>query len=264
MGKFIGKPILREIEDKQEELARQMNNPLGFIIGGFHMRSLEQEAVLHSFKIEYPDKFKHGSTQYDTHASGRKKKEGIKALERAFTYGSSHFKRDKPETFNDSLIQGIAGRIGHDTFNSNEAPYRKKSVSIAGASWKPPYPDKIPDQLASFFYDICEILKDDSIGATVEAAAFAHLNLDRIHPFIDCNGRTCRTVQNVILRSKNLPPPVIYSGERFDYYRRLQKAIEGWQGRIDKKQYDSISEGEEQYYNYIGSLVSSSLDRLLD
>ncbi|MEK6911059.1 MAG: Fic family protein [Nanoarchaeota archaeon] len=264
MGKYIGKQILREIEDKQRELERQMNHPLGFIIGSFHMRSLENEAVLHSFKIEYPDKFKHGSTQYDTHASGRNKKEGIKALERAFTYGSNHFKRDKPETFNDSLIQGIAGRIGHNTFNSNEAPYRKKSVSIAGASWKPPYPDKIPDQLASFFYDICEILKDDSVGATVEAAAFAHLNLDRIHPFIDCNGRTCRTVQNVILRSKNLPPPVIYSGERFDYYGHLQRGIEGLQSRPTSLDYSKISRGERDFYDYIGSMVSASLDRLLD
>ena len=72
-------------------------------------------------------------------------------------------------------------------------------------------------------------------------------------------------MQNVILQSFGLPPPVIYAGERHDYYSHLQKAINGWRDRTsDENGKIGDSPNEDLFYNYIAGKVSTSLDRLLN
>jgi len=105
-------------------------------------------------------------------------------------------------------------------------------------------------------------LSDPSIPYVLHAAAYAHLHMARIHPFEDGNGRTSRIIQNAILRKGGLPPAVIFQGERFDYYDRLDSAKWGWRERTGQKN-QVPSKGERNFFEYIAGKVSASLDRLV-
>lgn len=63
-------------------------------------------------------------------------------------------------------------------------------------------------------------------GATypVESIAAAHGAFERIHPFLDGNGRSGRLLMNLLLVRFGYPPAVIFSRDRNRYLRALWKA----------------------------------------
>lgn len=54
--------------------------------------------------------------------------------------------------------------------------------------------------------------------------ADTHAGFERIHPFLDGNGRTGRLVLNLMLVRSGYPPAVIYKAERAKYLRGLRRA----------------------------------------
>ena len=60
-----------------------------------------------------------------------------------------------------------------------------------------------------------------------EALAAVHCLFERIHPFLDGNGRTGRLVLNLILVRLGYPPVVIYKRDRARYLGALRNADEG-------------------------------------
>ena len=60
-----------------------------------------------------------------------------------------------------------------------------------------------------------------------EALAALHCRFERIHPFLDGNGRTGRLVLNLILVRHGYPPAIIYKRDRARYLRALQRADTG-------------------------------------
>lgn len=75
------------------------------------------------------------------------------------------------------------------------------------AAFVPPPPDHVEGLLT----DLCMFANDDSLPAVAQAA-IAHAQFETIHPFVDGNGRTGRTLIHVILRRRGLAarllPPV--------------------------------------------------------
>jgi Fic family protein len=74
-----------------------------------------------------------------------------------------------------------------------------------------------------------------SIGSAenqVEAMAAVHGNFERIHPFLDGNGRTGRLVLNLLLVRFGYPPAVIYTRDRNKYLRALRRADRGDPGPL--------------------------------
>ena len=71
-------------------------------------------------------------------------------------------------------------------------------------------------------------LRSESIEP--EALAKLHANFERIHPFLDGNGRTGRLVLNLILVRLGYPPAIIFKGERRRYLAALDRADRGDQG----------------------------------
>jgi fido (protein-threonine AMPylation protein) len=57
--------------------------------------------------------------------------------------------------------------------------------------------------------------------------ADAHARFERIHPFLDGNGRTGRLVLNLLLVRKGYPPAIIYKSQRAKYLNALRRADKG-------------------------------------
>lgn len=70
---------------------------------------------------------------------------------------------------------------------------------------------------------------DDS---KLELVADHHARFERIHPFLDGNGRTGRLVTNLILLRFGYPPALIYKRDRDRYLRALRRADQGDSGAL--------------------------------
>jgi Fic/DOC family len=66
----------------------------------------------------------------------------------------------------------------------------------------------------------------------IESIAAAHAAFERIHPFLDGNGRTGRLLLNLVLVRMGYPPVIIYKRDRSEYLRSLQRADEGDPGPL--------------------------------
>ena len=65
-----------------------------------------------------------------------------------------------------------------------------------------------------------------------EALARLHARFERIHPFLDGNGRTGRLVLNLLLGRLGYPPAIIYKRERTKYLIALRRADGGDYGAL--------------------------------
>lgn len=69
-------------------------------------------------------------------------------------------------------------------------------------------------------------LADGTLGlaGVPEALARIHVDFERLHPFIDGNGRTGRLLLNLILTRQGWPPIVIFKEQRSRYLKALDRA----------------------------------------
>jgi Fic family protein len=85
----------------------------------------------------------------------------------------------------------------------------------------PPWPD-VP-ALISDWLKTANLRPLANIHPTVHLAD-VHAEFERIHPFLDGNGRTGRLVLNLMLVRMGYPPAVIYKAQRMKYLRALRRA----------------------------------------
>lgn len=65
-----------------------------------------------------------------------------------------------------------------------------------------------------------------------EELAALHGRFERIHPFLDGNGRAGRLLLNLILVRLGYPPAIVYKRQRNDYLRALRRADQGDPGQL--------------------------------
>ena len=255
--KFIPRELAREIRQRFDSFSGHISPDLTLRLKQAERRVLKTRAQVHSFRIEHPEL----RVPYNVpRGKGRRMiKQGVECLENAFQWGARNF---KPSEFYEPFIQEIAGRVLCGNF---AMPYRTGGVTISGASVTPPDPHKVRSvEMPAFYYNVGELLKGDTILNKIEAAIFAHLHTARIHPFDDGNGRTARTVQDVILDRYMIPPPVIEVGERDTYYDLLDKAVYDWKHKKHAGEVtNGATEGESLFYTFMAGKINSSLDKLV-
>ena len=118
-------------------------------------------------------------------------------------------------------------RVFRSNFDSTPAPYVKTDMNLL-LEW---------------------LDKNDGLHPLVKATAFHH-KLEKIHPFMDGNGRTGRMLLNAILMKEGYPPLIILKKSRIQYLEALRKADKG-----------NIWETKEEFYN---ELVKFTADEMIE
>jgi len=141
----------------------------------------------------------------------------------------------------DNLMENIDARKGYRTtdvrvirsnFNATSAPYVKTDMGLL-LRWHDKNKDKLhPLVLATIF----------------------HHKFEKIHPFMDGNGRTGRMLLNYILFLKAYPPIIIHKKTRREYLELLNKADKSSLTTFEKEHYFdliqfNVGEMIETYWN---------------
>ncbi|MDD3477471.1 MAG: Fic family protein [Candidatus Izemoplasmatales bacterium] len=96
--------------------------------------------------------------------------------------------------------------------------YRTRDLFILGAKHVPPTYLKIFKKMDAYFQD----LQDPNLKG-LEKAAFAHLQILKIYPFMDANGRLARLLLNYQLELDGFLPVSITKGLRDEYFATIDE-----------------------------------------
>lgn len=108
----------------------------------------------------------------------------------------------------------------NETINRNikeTEGFRTVKVFIQGSEYIPPETEKVPNLMNYFVYNY----NNDEQDIFNKIARY-HIELEKIHPFEDGNGRTGRLLINYELLKNNLPPVVISKDDRVKYFEFLR------------------------------------------
>jgi len=119
---------------------------------------------------------------------------------------------EKKVPLSESVIMEIHSIVLNDRLEERGV-YRRAAVRIVGAVHVPPNPLKVPNLMEELMN---EYLKSED-NAVKKIAKF-HLRFERIHPFIDGNGRTGRLIANLEFMKAGYPPIDIKFTDRKEYY----------------------------------------------
>lgn len=137
----------------------------------------------------------------------------------------------------DSLLENIDARKG----------YRMEDIRVIKSNFDAtpaPYVKTDMDLLLKWYKE-----NKNKLHPLVLATVFHH-KFEKIHPFMDGNGRTGRMLLNYILLSNNYPPMIIHKKTRLDYLNALRQA--------DKS--DLTKSLEEDYSNLVQFNTQEMID----
>ena len=122
----------------------------------------------------------------------------------------------------------------HPSAYPSESPgnFREHDIMPFGGGMTPPAHPLIHTEVSSWIDRTNAFGKEISKGEVAledvpESIAEIHKELERIHPFLDGNGRTGRLVLNLILLRLGWPPAIILKNQRAKYLSALDKADKG-------------------------------------
>ena len=128
---------------------------------------------------------------------------------------------DKRHTISEQLIRSLHQLITLETDKEWAGVYRNANVIITGTKHQPPDALEVPHKMR----ELIDWLKvNQTRFHIVEIASLLHHRLVHIHPFFDGNGRTSRSLLNVILMQNGFPLTIILKNDRKKYYRVLAQA----------------------------------------
>src|SRR5579859_5831840 len=120
----------------------------------------------------------------------------------------------------------------HPDASAEESPgnWRRHDIHAFKHGMKPPSHPEIPALVRDWVDGVASLPRESSPVA--EALAARHAELERIHPFIDGNGRTGRLLMNLLLVRLGYPPAIIDKKRRRQYLDALDRADQGDSGPL--------------------------------
>ncbi len=97
--------------------------------------------------------------------------------------------------------------------------FKKVPNEIVGANFKTFPPNLVEEHLSKLIEDFYNSNED-----IIKKVAIFHADFEKIHPFLDGNGRTGKLLMNLELMKKGFPITIIKKEDRDDYYNALEKA----------------------------------------
>lgn len=115
----------------------------------------------------------------------------------------------------------------HPDASPDEGPgaFRRHDIRpFPGGMTPPPWTD-VQALMADWIRDMNRV--EPGSGQFTEVIADLHCRFERVHPFLDGNGRTGRLVLNLLLVRLGYPPAIIYKNQRAAYLDALRKGDRG-------------------------------------
>ena len=140
----------------------------------------------------------------------------------------------------------------HPEATGQEGPgsFREHDIQPFPEGMTPPSWPLVPERVQQWVKETCvagEAIRSGSgiERPLVEELARLHNHFERVHPFIDGNGRTGRLILNLILVRLGYPPVVIFKRQREPYLASLRRADKGDFGAlgelIARAMYDNLN-----------------------
>lgn len=140
----------------------------------------------------------------------------------------------------------------HPEATDREGPgqFREHDIHPFSGGMTPPKWPLVPSRVDAWVNDVCKTGERMRVGGTSERPvpeelARLHNEFERIHPFLDGNGRAGRLLLNLILVRLGYPPVVIFKRQRDAYLTALQRADVGDYGGlgelIARAMYDNLN-----------------------
>ena len=121
----------------------------------------------------------------------------------------------------------------HPDATDREGPgsFREHDIHPFPGGMTPPTWPLVPAQMQQWVEDVCATSKRVGRGEIdrwlPEELARLHNQFERVHPFLDGNGRTGRLVMNLVLVRSGYPPVIILKRQRSAYLAAMQRADGG-------------------------------------
>lgn len=122
--------------------------------------------------------------------------------------------------------------VPHPSATAQERPgsFRRHDIRPFPGGMRPPAWTEVPALVTDWIADVRSLRGE--AAAEPERLAELHARFERIHPFLDGNGRTGRLVLNLLLVRLGYPPAIVYKGQRARYLAALQRADRGDPGPL--------------------------------
>lgn len=125
----------------------------------------------------------------------------------------------------------VWGVAPHPDATERESPgsYREHTIRPFSAGMTPPPWPQVPSDVHSWIALVEAVGREQRGGRPggrplPEQLAHLHNAFERVHPFIDGNGRTGRLALNLILVRLGYPPVIVLKRQRPEYLRAMQRA----------------------------------------
>jgi hypothetical protein len=128
-------------------------------------------------------------------------------------------------------LGAVWGVKPHPNANPRERPgsFRQHDIQPFPGGMVPPSWVEVNAAIVDWIKSLSTVTSAEN---PIESIAAAHSDFERIHPFLDGNGRTGRLIVNLILVRLGYPPAIIYTRDRNRYLRGLRKADAGDPGPL--------------------------------
>ena len=120
----------------------------------------------------------------------------------------------------------------HPSAEESEGPgqWRRHDIRPFSGGMAPPPHTEIQARMSDWVLEVNAIRSD--AAPIAEAMATRHAAFERIHPFLDGNGRVGRLLTNLVLVRLGYPPAIIHKRDRSKYLDALDRADKGDNGPL--------------------------------
>jgi len=157
--------------------------------------------------------------QYGVTVKGKslKEHEEVKGQEYAINFLKEIIKRNEPLSLR--LIREFHSLVLNDDIE-NRGKFKQSNNEILGAGFETTPYYLVEEKLT----ELIDKYNSNKVDSLVTKVSHFHADFEKIHPFIDGNGRTGRLLLNLELMKNGYPITVIRNEEREEYYTALETA----------------------------------------